>query len=120
MTENLFIRLQHFGRSVIVIDIAGRQADQLLFAFAGQQLHGAVTAGELLVDIAVEHQIGRSVEERSQKRGLLFQFDLRLFAAGHLLAQLIHHLLARLLRLDTIVNFLIELGDSLFHLLIEF
>ena len=119
MTENLLIRLQHLTGGVLIVNIARRQPNQLLFAFSGQQLHSAVTAGKLLVDVAVEHQIGGGVEERAQKRRLLFQLDLRLFAAGHLFAQLIHHLLARLLCFNTIVNFLVELRDGLFHLLVQ-
>ncbi len=57
MAEHFLVRFQHLGRGFIIVDIARRQANQLLFAFAGQQLHGAVAARELLVDIAIEHQV---------------------------------------------------------------
>ncbi len=120
MAEHLFVRFQHLSGRFIIIDIARRQANQLLFAFAGQQLHRAVAAGELFIDVAIEHQVRRGIQEGAQEGGLLFQLNLCLLTTRYLFAQLIHHLFACQLRLFTIADLLIQLRNGLFHLLIEF
>ncbi len=63
VAEDFFVRLHDLGGRLFGVHILGFQVDQLLFAFAGQQLHRPVTAGELFVFVTVENQIRRSIKE---------------------------------------------------------
>ena len=107
MAENFLIRFQNLGRRLFIINFFRRQTDELFFAFAGQQLHRAVAAGKLLIDIAIENEVRGSIEKRAQERGLLFKFYLRLLAPRHFLFQFVHHQQTRLFRFDTVGNLLI-------------
>ncbi|CAH0282393.1 hypothetical protein SRABI106_03311 [Rahnella aquatilis] len=51
---------------------------------------------------------------------MLAQFDLRLFAVLHFEFQLIDHCQTRFFRFHTVGDFLIQLGDVVFELLIQF
>ncbi|MNH20529.1 hypothetical protein D3C79_803050 [compost metagenome] len=57
MPKDLLVGFYHLFGDFPAIDVKRRQADQLFFAFAGQQLHRPVTAGEFFVFVTVIHQI---------------------------------------------------------------
>ena len=120
MTEHFFIRFHHLISDFRFINIARGQAAQQFFTAAGKQFHRAVTAGKLIFLIAVIHQVRRSIKEGAQQDRLLFKFELGLFAAADLFLQFIQQNNLFILNFFALGNLLIQLGNVLFQLFIEF
>ena len=109
VTENFLIGFNNLCCRFGGVDIFRMQMNQLLFTLASQQLHRPVTAGKLFIFIAIENQIRRSIEERTQEGGLLFKANLRFLTLLHLNAQLLQRRQALGLGFFAIANFLIKL-----------
>ena len=102
MAEHFFVRFHNLGGRLLRVNVLRLQVNQLLLAFSGQEFHRPVTAGKLFIFVAVEHQIRRSIQERTQERGLLLKLDLRHLALFHFNFQLFQRGLTLRLRLLTI------------------
>ncbi|MND77888.1 hypothetical protein D3C80_695890 [compost metagenome] len=57
VAEHFLIGFYHLFGDFLAVNVIRRQANQLFFTFAGQQLHRPVTAGEFFVFVTVIHQI---------------------------------------------------------------
>ncbi len=119
VTKHFLVGLNHFLRRFRRVNILRFEVNQLLFTFAGEQLHRAVAAGKLFIFIAIEDQIGRSIKERAQERGLLFELDLRLLTLLHLNLQPLKRCLSLRFGFFAIADLLVKLHDVVFKLHVE-
>ena len=117
--EDLLVGLHHLAGDVVLVDVEGGQADELRLHLAGQLLHGAVAAGELLVLVAVVDQVRRAVDEGAQQGGTLPQVQLGLLPLEHLVLQILYGLLAQGLGPVGLGYLGIEAADVLLQLAVE-
>ncbi len=117
--EDLPIGLDNLVGDLLLVDIERGQADQLRLHFAGQLLHGAVAAGELLILVAVVDQIGRTVDKGAQQGGALPQMKLGFLPLEHLVLQILDGLQTQALGPVGLGNLGVEATDVLLQLGIE-